>query len=596
MELKVLCVLCMVLEVFCDDPPVVTTSQGRITGTTLQFRPVVHPELARDVDAYLGIPYAEPPVGPLRFKAPVAKSWSGELKATKLGNRCPQPKVPFGLNLVISGPFDEDCLTIDVFVPRPAPHKAAVILSVHGGGYILGAGTMEELMPSPLVAVGGVIVVAFNYRIGALGFLSTNDDVIPGNMGMLDQKLAMEWVRDNIEAFGGDPNRVTIAGVSAGSSSVGLHMVSPASAGLFRGAIMESGSGSAYWASMSSEKARGRAFALGKLVGCEQETSQELLECLQRVENGDIFVENQHLKLSEALGELGFTFFSPVYDDGTFLTEAVPDLYAKGAINDAASIIGANADEGMFSVMSFLPNVTHEEAPFIDAATYAALQPMCTYELSTEPIVNKAVNMMYTDATCADRKDCNYLQSLSQLCGDLTFVCPADYSARAHVNAGRKVYRYHMTHHPANPVLGPAWAGANHGEEMTYVYGVPLVPSDKIKYPDEEMRMSLRMIRYWSNFAKTGDPNLSSLDAALTDEEKKTEWPLFTVEGLEYKELTPEMQNGRGIKAQECRFWNDFIPELLETIEEAKKGRAGSSSYGDGFGSETCTEETCPED
>ncbi len=117
-----MCILCLALRAArasADDPPVVTASQGRITGTKLQFRPPGRPELDRDVDAYLGIPYGEPPVGPLRFKPPVAKSWSGELQATKLGNRCPQPKVPYG-NLVISGPFDEDCLSIDVVVPRPA--------------------------------------------------------------------------------------------------------------------------------------------------------------------------------------------------------------------------------------------------------------------------------------------------------------------------------------------------------------------------------------------------------------------------------------------------------------------------------------------
>ena len=121
MELWLICFLCLSLRLVtasADDPPVVTTSQGRITGTTLQFRPVVHPELARDVDAYLGIPYAEPPVGPLRFKAPVAKSWSGELQATKIGNRCPQPKFPLG-RFTLTGSFGEDCLCLDVFAPKP---------------------------------------------------------------------------------------------------------------------------------------------------------------------------------------------------------------------------------------------------------------------------------------------------------------------------------------------------------------------------------------------------------------------------------------------------------------------------------------------
>ena len=112
-----MCLVVRLARASSEDPPVVTTSQGRITGTRLQFRPV-DPELHRSVDTYLGIPYAEPPVGPLRLKPPVPKSWSGELKATELGNRCPQPKIDFG-KLSITGNFAEDCLFLDVFVPQP---------------------------------------------------------------------------------------------------------------------------------------------------------------------------------------------------------------------------------------------------------------------------------------------------------------------------------------------------------------------------------------------------------------------------------------------------------------------------------------------
>ncbi|XP_071794194.1 acetylcholinesterase-like [Asterias amurensis] len=592
MNLWLTCVLCLALRAsrVSADLPVVTTSQGRITGTTLQFRPVVHPELARDVDAYLGIPYAEPPVGPLRFKAPVAKSWSGELQATKIGNRCPQPKFPLG-RFTLTGSFGEDCLCLDVFVPKPVPPNAAVLVYFHGGGFFLGAGAIEGLLPTPIAAIGDVITVSVNYRLGALGFLSTGDDVIAGNMGLLDQRLALEWVRDNIRAFGGDPSRVAIFGQSAGAASAGLQMVSPGSAGLFSGVIVQSGDASPTWATAPKELARKRAFTFGGLVGCEHDTSEELLECLQNNLDVDTIINNQS---NESLidGERPLSF-TPVID-GNFLPGIPSELYENGAINDAVTIIGENADEGMCIIT---PIYQTDEEPFINSTSYDSLSLMCTSMVSKEPIVAKAIKMMYTDATCTDGPGCNYLQSLSQVCGDIMFVRYTDKVARSFTKAGRKVYRYHFTHTPTTPLLDtPPWAGATHSEDLTFVFGLPLVAQDGDAFTEEEVEMSIRIINHWANLAKTGNPNLSSLDAELTDEEKKTEWPLFTVEGLEYKDLTPEMLNGRGIKAQECRFWNDFIPELVETIEKAKKGRASSFSYGDGFGSKTCTEKTCPED
>ncbi|XP_022099951.1 acetylcholinesterase-like isoform X2 [Acanthaster planci] len=463
----VLCAVFLIRMSSGEDPPVVTTSQGRIVGTKLQFAPE-DPALRRSVDAYLGVPYAEAPVGPLRFKPPVAKSWSGDLQATKLGNRCPQPVMPIG-NITMTGPFNEDCLVLDIFVPKPVPPKAAVLLFIHGGGYTIGAGTMLEIYSTPIAALGDVIVVAPNYRLGVLGFLSTGDEVVPGNMGLLDQRLAMEWVRDNIAAFGGDPQRVAIFGESAGSSSVSLHMVSPGSAGLFRGAIMQSGDATSPWAFLPSGKGRSRAFALGKLVGCEEQTSAELLECLQKVEDLDVFVQTQYEKMMETVDIDEMMTFQPIAD-GDVIPFTPAELYAEGAINDAVSIIGSLADEANWS------------------------------------------------------------------------------------------------------------------------------------FTEDEARMSKQIINYWANLAKTGNPNLSSLDGEQREEEKLPEWPLFTVEELAYKDLSPSMENGRGIKAKECIMWNEFLPQLLKTAEEAKKCEEAptESSSKDSADKEveqgTCTKENCPED
>ncbi|XP_022097401.1 acetylcholinesterase-like isoform X2 [Acanthaster planci] len=522
--------------------PVVQAIQGRIVGTRLEFSPI-DPKLRRSVDAYLGIPYAEPPVGLLRFKPPVAKSLRGELQATKLGNRCPQPPFNFGL-MTVKGTFNEDCLFLDVFVPHRAPPKAAVLVFLHGGGFFLGAGTIERTPPTPIAAVGDVIVVTLNYRLGALGFLSTDDDIIPGNMGLLDQRLALEWVRDNIQAFGGDPERVTIVGESAGAASVSFHLLSPGSAGLFHAAIMEL---------------------------------------------------HQELNRSDIL-----TSFVPVVD-GKFLLSDPDDVYAEGPINDAAIIIGGNADERMLKVASFFPDHT-DEPPFVDSASYDALAQVTLRQISAEPIVAEAIKLLYRNASCAaDAPKCDYLQTLSQVLGDITYSCPIDKAARAFARAGRKVYRYYMTHAPTTPLVGNKWTGATHLDDLLFVFGLPLISSEEYAFTSEEARMSLWVIKYWTNLAKTGNPNLSSLDAELTFEETETEWLPFTLQELAYKDLSPAMLNGRGVKAKECLILNEFIPKLAHIAEEAKMCREKMSEHAEmstkdgGAGSGTCTKETCPD-
>ncbi|XP_038071701.1 cholinesterase 1-like [Patiria miniata] len=604
MTLQIACVLWLMLQILvqvtcCVDPPAVTTRLGRIVGTRLQFNPAARPELRRSVDAYLGIPYAEPPVGTLRFKPPVAKSpWSGELQATEVGNRCPQPLMPMGNNGMLTGKQAEDCLSINVFVPRPVPVKAAVLVYIHGGGFFVGTGSMENFYGTALAAVGDVIVVAVNYRLGALGFLSTGDDVMPGNMGLFDQRLALEWIRDNIQAFGGDPERVAIFGESAGAASVSAHMVSPGSAGLFHAAIMESGDISSPWGTLPAEVARRRAFALGKLVDCERETSQELLDCLQRVDF-DTIVENQYQKLLQELGETAFIVFAPVVD-GNFLPGKPSDLFAEGAINDAASIIGSTADDGVMVAVRAYPDHT-DRAPFVDTTAYETLTRPWISMISAEPIVADAVRVMYRNTSCNDdHHSCDCLDSTVQVVSDGVFVCPQDSAARAFTAAGRKVYRYHMTHAPTSHYLASKWTGSAHADEIPFVFGVPLVASDKFTYTEDEARMSLRIIKYWTNMAKTGNPNLSSLNDKPTDGEKEAEWPVFSLQELTYKDLSPAMLNGRAIKARECRMWNEFIPKLVKLTEKVKKcreftesGRKWTKEGGSVDG--TCTKETCAE-
>ncbi|KAJ8032065.1 Cholinesterase [Holothuria leucospilota] len=249
-----------------------------------------------EIESFYGIPYAEPPVGPLRFKPPLPKEQlDSPFEAIKVGRSCMQPDPEaHGLRLT-NEELSEDCLFLDVIVPKSKPEKAHVFVSIHGGGFTVGAGQMSLGNFLTFAAYSNIIVVSFNYRLGPLGFLTTDDELIPGNLGLLDQQLALKWVNENIEAFGGDPTKASIGGVSAGSASVAFHTLSPGSKGLFQNAIMQSGSPFDEWITYrQGEEARTEVRTLAKLLECSQEDIEEdakLLQCLMEAP-AEAFIEN----------------------------------------------------------------------------------------------------------------------------------------------------------------------------------------------------------------------------------------------------------------------------------------------------------------
>ncbi|KAF0738975.1 Carboxylic ester hydrolase, partial [Aphis craccivora] len=238
---------------------ILNLNQGKIQGSIFKSRN------GREFQAFQGIPYAKPPIGDLRLQDPEkANSWSGILDATKEKPMCIQK------NLFMYETYNtllgaEDCLYMNVYTPKVNKKNEndllPVMVWIPGGGFSSGHGGFSLYGPQYLLDKD-VVVASFNYRIGPLGFLSTEDDVLPGNYGMKDQVLALEWVKSNIEKFGGDPNKVTIFGESAGSVSVGLHLLSPMSKGLFHKAILESGTPLCRWAVSPPGWAKRRAAAL----------------------------------------------------------------------------------------------------------------------------------------------------------------------------------------------------------------------------------------------------------------------------------------------------------------------------------------------
>ncbi|OWF39888.1 carboxylesterase 1F-like [Mizuhopecten yessoensis] len=245
------------------------------------------PYQGNTVFQYRNIPYAEPPLGNLRLRKPVPhRTWTEVLDATMFGPSCSQDiaRIKSILQKLPNRNFSEDCLQLNVYTPNIASsqNRKSVMIWVHGGAYMLGQASLYDA--TLLVTEGDVIVVTVNYRLGALGFLSTGDDAARGNYGLWDQRLAFEWVKNNIASFGGDPDTMTIFGQSAGAFSVGLHAMMPMNRGLFTRIISESGGQSSNIAVRSDPKPV--TFRYGRAINCIKNADNQidtaaLLQCLR---------------------------------------------------------------------------------------------------------------------------------------------------------------------------------------------------------------------------------------------------------------------------------------------------------------------------
>jgi para-nitrobenzyl esterase len=314
------------------DPLKVKTQQGKVVGKTINDG---------KVRAFMGLPYAAPPAGDLRWKAPQPPAkWKGDRDATKYGAHCAQGRVFADMVFQDAGP-SEDCLFLNVYAPASATKKSKlpVMFWIHGGGYS-GGGSSEPRHNGDFLPTKGVVLVTINYRLGVFGFLVTDElakegNGAAGNYGLLDMVAALRWVRNNIAAFGGNPDNVTIFGESAGSFAVSTLMASPMAQGLFHKAIGESGAAFPSAMTLGGETVKDRAAIDGEWVASLGVKSLAELRALPT---------DKILEGAKSKGQVGF---APVVD-GKFLTEPVPETYAAGKQAHVPLLAGWNADEGSF--------------------------------------------------------------------------------------------------------------------------------------------------------------------------------------------------------------------------------------------------------
>ncbi|WP_027529612.1 carboxylesterase/lipase family protein [Bradyrhizobium sp. WSM3983] len=406
-----------------------------------------------EVASFKGLVYAAPPVGALRWRPPQALPESSEMSmAYDYGVPCLQPSMPAAR---------EDCLTLNVFRPFGVDGPLPVMVFIHGGGFVTGTAS-NPLFDGSRLAQAGLIVVTVNYRLGALGWLthSALSESGSGNFGLMDQITALRWVHDNIAAFGGDANNVTLFGNGAGATSIALLMLCAQSRDLFQKAILQSVPGRSRLPSSQEAEAVGRQFvaALG------QETD------LRAVEPARLLAAEKRLLDKSPRG------FAPAVD-GNLVTEDIASGFATGHESRIPLIIGSNDDETRFDSELEVKEMLSASGESIDE-----------------------LRKLYPDVAKPSDVAASFYT-------DKVFSEPVRMLARLHAATGAPTFRYRFGYVPEARRGIP---DEGHGRELQFIFGVEGVPGAGI-FSRRDREVANRMRAYWINFAKSGDPNGTEL-------------------------------------------------------------------------------------
>ncbi|XP_051799555.1 neuroligin-2a isoform X2 [Acanthochromis polyacanthus] len=549
--------------------PIVTTNYGKLRG----IKKDLNNEILGPVEQYLGVPYATAPIGDRRFQPPEAPgSWQEIRNATQFAPVCPQnvhgvlPEIMlpvwFTDNLDVAAGYiqnqSEDCLYLNVYVPTEDDirdrRKKPVMLFIHGGSYMEGTGNMFDA--SVLAAYGNVIVVTMNYRLGVLGFLSTGDQSAKGNYGLLDQIQALRWLNENIGHFGGDPERITIFGSGAGASCVNLLILSHHSEGLFHRAIAQSGTAISSW-SVNYQPLKYTKI-LARKVGCTYTETADLVDCLRRknfreLVDQDIQPARYHIA------------FGPVVDG-----DVVPDdpeiLMQQGEFLNYDILIGVNQGEGLKFVDDSEDNDGISAAAF-DYTISNFVDNLYGYPEGKD-ILRETIKFMYTDWADRDNGDMRR-KTLLALFTDHQWVAPAVATAKLHAEFQSPVYFYTFYHH-CQTETRPEWADAAHGDEIPYVFGVPMIGATDLfpcNFSKNDVMLSAVVMTYWTNFAKTGDPNLpvpqdTKFIHTKPNRFEEVIWTKFNSKDKQYLHIGLKPRVRDNYRANKVAFWLELVPHL----------------------------------
>jgi para-nitrobenzyl esterase len=478
----------------------VKTESGMISGLVVGAN--------KDISVYKGIPYAAPPVGDLRWQAPQpAKPWTGVRECTEFGMAEPQAntlEMVYGTKL---SKTSEDCLYLNIYTPaKKRSDKLPVMFWIHGGGFTLGEGATYD---GENLARLGAVVVTINYRLGVFGFFAhpalskQSQNGVSGNYGMLDQIAALKWVKRNIAAFGGDSNRVTIFGESAGGMSVAMLMASPLSTGLFQRAIIESGVG----------------FGPGRRIDDIEKFGEHLADTLGASKASDPIATLRAVSAEDLLKNSGAALgggFGPAVD-GWFLPDDPPAIFAAGKQHNVPLIIGSNHNEGTILLRAVGPMRTAQDYETYVKRSFGADADAV---LKLYPASDGKDVMTVADRVFSDR-----------------IAAGSEMFAEANARINPKSYLYHFTKSSNAPRF--ANLGAYHAAEIPYVFASN---RDADHFDEKDQALARAVSAYWVRFAATGDPNGPGL----------AEWPKVGPTSAHYIELGSQIKISTNVVSQQA--------------------------------------------
>ncbi len=481
------------------------------------------------VRVFKGIPFAAPPVGELRWRAPQpAEDWEGVRDATEFGPECWQ---------AWNAESSEDCLSLNVWTTASVDEPQPVMVWIHGGAFIFGSGS-NEWYDGTEFAKSGVVLVTINYRLGLSGFFAhpalsaESEHGVSGNQGIFDQLAALQWVQDNIAAFGGDPDNVTIFGESAGSMSVCYLVATPLSRGLFQKAIGQSGGCFAEHPTLDAEL-EGGADATGEFVGGGEAIGTAVVQTVGLESTGEEALAELRSRplnaLNRALQQKQRSIsWRSIYVDGYMFPDQMRYLIADGDGNPVPSMVGSNTDEG---------TTLYGQLPETELEMWKVGVRM---QMQEDADPEKFIELYMKDAEESTKK------ASQQMISDLTFAWEMRTWAQLIADRELDSYLYVFSHAPPFPELGDdrTTMGAFHAGEIVFVFN----KVDETHWNDDDHAVAKHMHAYWVNFAKTGNPNGEGLP----------EWSAYSREADNSLDIDASPEITTGYRKAKLDAWEEL--------------------------------------